>query len=224
MTAPGLTPVPGLPDPATVRRAAPVAPRTGWTSVMGQSSLTPLELAAWFRAQGKRERTSVPVTEIARLFVEEGRAQGVRGDIAFAQAIVETGWFGYAGSMVSARDNNFSGLGACDRCRAGNRFASARVGVRAQIQHLAAYADPYADTRLARPLADGRFSKVSPLGKAPYWEMMGGGNWATARGYGRQVLGLWREALAFSAVTRPAPSPPPAPPPATVTVPAPRAR
>jgi len=34
----------------------------------------------------------------------------VRGDLAFAQAVLETGSFGHA------LDNNYSGIGACDSC------------------------------------------------------------------------------------------------------------
>ncbi len=47
-------------------------------------------------------------------------------------------------------DNNFAGIGACDSCAGGDRFANAREGVRAQIQLLRFYADP---TAAANPQA-----------------------------------------------------------------------
>ena len=51
--------------------------------------------------------------------------ENVRGDVAFAEASIETGGFSAGGS-----DNNFSGLGACDGCGGQNRFPTALDGIR----------------------------------------------------------------------------------------------
>ena len=76
------------------------------------------------------------------------------------QAIVETGWFRFRGS-VPPGNNNFAGIGATDTGPAPAAFPDARTGVRAQIQHLRAYADPIADELLgaaaAPPCVDPRF-------------------------------------------------------------------
>jgi hypothetical protein len=169
------------------------------TPVLGQSRLTGDQIAAWFLKQGIRPNLPITINELARIFVDEGDAQNVRGDIAFVQSILETGWFRYEGSMVKPGDNNYSGLGACDSCSRGNIFATPQEGVRAQIQHLWAYADPNADPRkTARPLADRRFTYVSPYGKAPTWEAMGNGNWATGGGYTEKILGLYASMLRFN--------------------------
>jgi hypothetical protein len=149
----------------------------------------------------------VPVAELARLFIREGAAQGVRGDLAFAQSMLETGYLRFGG-IVRPEDLNFSGLGACDSCPRGLAFPTAALGVRAQIQHLYAYAAPGATPAvLARPLADVRFARVQPAGRAPVWESMGGGNWATGPDYARKVLTLWRGMLAWAGVREPAPRP-----------------
>ena len=67
----------------------------------------------------------------------------MRGDLAFAQSIVETGYFGFVGSIVSPANWNFAGMGACDSLQLGSRSSRARdIGVRAQIQDLRNYADP----------------------------------------------------------------------------------
>lgn len=174
-------------------------PLTSVTPVMGQSRLTGDQIAAWFAKQKITPAITIPIPELARLFVDEGNAQNVRGDIAFAQSILETGWFRYEGSMVKPTDNNFSGLGACDSCSRGNIFATPEEGVRAQIQHLWAYADPKADPlKVARPLADRRFTAVSPYGKAPTWESMGNGNWASGGGYTEKILALYASMLRFN--------------------------
>ena len=169
---------------------------TSVTPVMGKSRLTGDQIASWFAKQKITPAISIPIPELARIFVDEGNAQNVRGDIAFVQSILETGWFRYEGSMVKPTDNNFSGLGACDSCSRGNIFATPEEGVRAQIQHLWAYADPAADpTKTARPLADKRFTYVRPYGKAPTWEAMGNGNWATGGGYTEKILALYASML-----------------------------
>ena len=80
-------------------------------------------------------------------------------------------------------------------------FPDARTGVRAQIQHLRAYADPgaYACTvpPLHNPCVDPRFDLVIPKGKAPTWNAMGNGNWATSPTYPSSILPLCEEALRY---------------------------
>ena len=169
---------------------------TSVTPVLGQSRLSGGQIASWFAKQQITPAITIPIPELANIFVDEGNAQNVRGDIAFAQSILETGWFRYEGSMVKPTDNNFSGLGACDSCTRGNTYPTPADGVRAQIQHLWAYADPAADpTRTARPLVDSRFPYVRPYGKAPTWESMGNGNWATGGGYTEKILALYGSML-----------------------------
>jgi hypothetical protein len=172
---------------------APAAGADDRTPVMRGERVTAAQMAAWFAAHepsGSRHRASVSIEELASLYVQEGRAEGVAGDVAFVQAILETGWFRWPSGQVTPEHNNFAGIGACDggTCTVA-RFPSARIGVRAQIQHLRAYADPtVTEARLANPLVSPRFHLVSPKGRAPYWEQFGGGNWATDPAYGEKIL------------------------------------
>ena len=109
----------------------------GTTTLVGASALTPEEIAGWFRQTGGRTTVAgISIDELARIYVEEGAAAGVRGDIVFAQSIVETGSFNAIGP------NNFAGLGACDSCASMTSFPTPRDGVRAQMQHLRNYGDP----------------------------------------------------------------------------------
>ena len=125
----------------------------------------------------------------------------VGADVAFVQSVVETGWFRFNG-VVRASANNFAGIGATDMNPSPAMFPDAQTGVRAQIQHLRAYADPTALTctvpPLANPCVDPRFQLVVPKGRAPTWNQMGNGNWATAPTYSSSILGLYADALAFS--------------------------
>jgi Mannosyl-glycoprotein endo-beta-N-acetylglucosaminidase len=179
---------------------------TGRTPIMGSPVLNAEEIAGWFRSNGGRGRVAgMSIEELATIYVEEGMAAGVRGDIAFAQSIIETGSFGAIGP------NNFAGLGACDSCDHMTTFPTARDGVRAQMQHLRNYADasstadalgqapsPYwygGDAATAAANFNGFFAK----GWARNWEEMGAGNWATDPGYAGKVLSTYDRMLKYEA-------------------------
>lgn len=183
---------------------APPAPG-GRVPVMGASALTPLQLWAWFTGRSPQPAgpygASVDAATLAHYYVEEGNAEGVAGDVAFVQGIVETGWYRFTGS-VPAWKNNFAGIGATDTNPAPAAFPDARTGVRAQIQHLRAYGDAGASwcaiPPLHNPCVDPRFNLVAPKGKAPTWNVMGNGNWASSTTYASTILRLYNEARAFN--------------------------
>jgi hypothetical protein len=178
-------------------------PAAGSVPVMGQSDLTAEQVAAFFWANQPPGSPclTVFVEDLSAFFVWEGNVENVRGDIAFAQSIVETGWFRYGG-QVQCWQNNYAGLGATDGGAAGASFPDADTGVRAQIQHLRAYADPSATSctqpPLHTPCVDPRFNLVNPKGKAPTWNQMGNGNWATSTTYASSVLNLYNRMRAFA--------------------------
>lgn len=173
--------------------------------VMGPTLLRAPEMVAWYRSTGASPKLSgdTSIDQLAQMFVDEGTAENVRGDVAFAQAYIETGGFRAGGS-----DNNFSGLGACGGCGGQNRFPTALDGVRAQIQHLRNYADR--DSRaagLAHPpspywygpdpvTAARNFDSFFAKGSVPTWQVMGHGNWAAAPDYASKVTGIYDRMVA----------------------------
>jgi hypothetical protein len=177
-----------------VEVAEKVAPlRALGDPVMGPTVLTAAEMAEWLRSSGASPRLSggVSVEQIAQMYVDEGTAENVRGDVAFAQANIETGGFSAGGS-----DNNFSGLGACNGCGGQNRFPTALDGIRAQIQLLKAYAGGGPLTNPPSPYWWGAnperaYDNFGGKGSAPTWRQMGGGKWATDGGYSGKVLGTY---------------------------------
>jgi len=195
------------PKSPTAPDAAIPVPTASTVAIMGTSQLGADQIVAWFNGRQPRPAgvyaATVPVDVIARYFVEEGAAEGVTGDVAFIQSVVETGWFRFNGS-VPASFNNFAGIGATDSNPAPAMFPDARTGVRAQIQHLRAYADPTALTctvpPLRNPCVDPRFALVLPKGKAPTWNQMGNGNWASATTYANSILTLFSEARTYNGV------------------------
>lgn len=121
--------------------------------------------------------------ELATMFLEEGKTEGVRGDIAFVQSIRETGYFRYGGD-VKWTQNNYGGIAAVGGGVAGASFNSPREGVRAKIQHLKAYGSTAA---IVNPIIDPRFNLVQ-RGCAPKWIDLNG-KWAVpGDGYGQGIL------------------------------------
>lgn len=174
---------------------------------MGVSRLSAAQMVSWVNGRQPQPAglwaATVPLATMATYYVEEGGAEGVTGDVAFMQSVVETNWFRFSGSIPPSY-NNFAGIGATDINPTPAVFPDARTGVRAQIQHLRAYADPSATTctvpPLHNPCVDPRFDLVVPKGKAPTWNQMGNGNWATAPTYASSILTLYREALAYHGI------------------------
>jgi len=173
------------------------------TPLLGGSRLTTDEIVAWYVSTGHTPRIGVDLPELVALFLEEGAVEGVRGDIAFAQSMVETGYLHFPeGGQVRPEDNNFAGIGAFDDGRRGSGYPDARTGVRAQMQLLHGYAEVLdGEGRLLNPPAHRR-------GAAPTWEEMGGGNWATDPGYAGKVLRVYADMLASAGLEPDAPPPP----------------
>jgi len=175
----------------------------GGVPVLGTARLTAQQLADWFRLTGLHAHLSGTTTidDLTRLYLDEGQAAGVRGDVAFAQAIIETGSFGHA------TDNNFAGIGACDSCVGEPSFPTPQAGVRAQIQLLRSYADPASTAEnLGNPpdptlfgadpaTAASTFDSFYLKGKVPLWNEMGNGNWATDPNYASKVLRIYLQML-----------------------------
>ena len=174
--------------------------------IMGPSTLDAAQISAWYHSKSYSPRlpAGVTVDDLIPIFLEEGADENVRGDVAFAQSIVETGGF------ASAPDNNYSGLGWCDSCARGTTFPTPRDGIRAQIQLLLNYANP--DSRVANlhhppspywwdsdPVKAARyFDTYFAKGWAPTWSEMGHGNWATAPNYASAVLNVYHQMVAYT--------------------------
>lgn len=176
------------------------------TAIMGKAEATAEQMTAFCLSKNAEPKLpSCTVAELARLFIEEGETEGVRGDVAFAQSLHETGYFKFGG-IVLPEQNNYGGLGALNGNSVGQAasFDTPRLGVRAQIQHLKAYASAEA---LAGECVDPRFSLVV-RGSAEFVEWLGaadnpnGRGWAApGSGYGGKIAALLKqiEAVEISA-------------------------
>lgn len=214
-----------------VEPEAPVtaAPQTGEQNyydltIQGPSIATAAQLNAYLdrkeddiRAMMERnypEQGFTPFPKnIAELYIEIGEKYNIRGDLAFAQALKETGYFQFYGS-VQAFQNNFCGLGASgventgeealngvdpDRVYSipglhGLTFATVADGVEAHIQHLYAYTSQQ-ELPDGCELLDPRFGYVK-RGVAARWIDLDG-RWAIpGNGYGESIIrDYWLPAL-----------------------------
>ena len=175
--------------------------------IEGQSIFTPDELAAWFATfQVMPTRSSAPAADLARWFIEEGGVEGLRGDVAFAQAILETGSFT---NLDTINHNNFAGIGHCDSCPSGWHFSTPQDGVRAQVQLLKSYV--YDEPDYAHDLVDQRLR--GPAGCCQTWSELSG-VWASANGYGAHIMRIYEQMLEWLYLQRTGLPPPDRPAPA----------
>lgn len=158
--------------------------------IMGKSQASIEQMRIYI----KKVNPQVPdsIVKMIPLYITEGTAENVRGDIAFAQSCLETGDFTFSGSEVTLAQNNFCGLGVTKPGMKGNSFKTQAEGIRAQIQHLQAYA---CTDRLEQKCVDPRYTYVS-RGCAEYVEYLGiqenpkGQGWASGRNYGQKIINI----------------------------------
>jgi len=164
--------------------------------ILGPNRLTAKQMADFVVASGGHPRITVPLVELAQDYLDEGVATGVRGDVAFAQSILETGSFADPGAAPT--DNNFAGIGWCDTCAHGFNFADARSGVRAQLQLLRIYVDPnFPEANYKDPILLSGSLSLGFRGKVQtWWDLWG--TWATGALYGQRVYDIYERMVAFS--------------------------
>ena len=168
--------------------------------IEGTSAVTANNLAMYFKRKNGvyptfyKNSDAPTIEKFCQIYVEEAKAEGIKVEVAFMQAMVETGWLKFGGS-VQISQYNFAGIGALDGGVQGATFKTVREGVRAQIQHLKAYAN---EKSLNNTQVDPRFHLVK-RGSAKYVEWLGqkenpnGYGWATAEEYGYKILRLIKE-------------------------------
>ena len=183
-------------------------------AIMGESLVSIGQMAALFTEKDKEypsiyaQYGAPSIWDFCSILKEEAKAEGVRAEVVFAQAMHETGWLQFGGD-VKAEQCNFAGIGATGGGEPGYSFESVRLGIRAQIQHLKAYAST---DSLENDEIDPRFSLVQ-RGCTPTVEELGG-HWAPGADYGVKVAALADILLATSPIDRPEPEPEPEPQPA----------
>lgn len=171
----------------------------GWKKKTVQTGITILgtsvkDAVSLQIALKKKNPTLLPrYINIAAKYIEIAKLYGVRGDIAFCQAMHETGWFKFNGDVKEGQ-NNFAGLGAVGGGAKGATFNTIDEGIHAHIQHLFAYASKAALPNGVKKV-DPRFDLVN-RGCAKYWTDLNG-KWAVPGAtYGQKIIELFDSIVA----------------------------
>ncbi|MCD8132338.1 MAG: N-acetylmuramoyl-L-alanine amidase, partial [Clostridiales bacterium] len=179
-----------------------------YTLIMNDPTTTVLQMMAYYNANATypsyySDSDAATIYQFCQIYYEECVAEGVDPAVAFCQSMKETGFLKFGGKVpISAY--NFCGLGATDSNSSGYAtFSTVRLGIRAHVQHLKAYAST---DSLNNECVDPRFSLVT-RGSAIYVEWLGqqenpnGYGWATAGGYGYSIRDDYMAKLYETAVT-----------------------
>jgi hypothetical protein len=160
--------------------------------IMDHGKTTELQLMMFLK--GTNELAIRDFPDIAKLYREESAIEGVDYDIAFAQMCFETNFLRFGG-VVKASQNNFASLGTPGGGPEGALFGSARLGVRAHVQLLKAYAST---EPLVQESINPRFRFVT-RGIAPLVGQLSG-RWQSATDYGDKVLAIVRRIYELSSL------------------------
>ncbi|MBC5794176.1 N-acetylmuramoyl-L-alanine amidase [Anabaena aphanizomenioides LEGE 00250] len=152
--------------------------------IISHGNTTEVQLQIFLR--NNNENALVQFPDIPKLYREEAIIEGVNHDLAFCQMCLETGFLRFGGD-IRPQQNNFAGLGAIGGGSEAASFPSARIGVRAHIQHLKAYAslEP-----LVQQEVDPRFRFVT-RGVAPSVDQLSG-RWSADLDYGTKMKALFK--------------------------------
>ena len=166
----------------TLRSSFSIAPQQ-LERIMGQGQTSDIQMMVFLKSHYADGLAQFP--DLPKLYREEANIEGVNYDIAFAQMCVETNFLKFGGA-VKPEQNNFAGLGAANSAR-GASFASPRIGIRAQIQHLKSYAST---TPFVQAIVDPRFDSIR-RGVAPTIHQLNG-RWAADPQYHTKILSVLR--------------------------------
>ena len=169
----------------------------GDVPIMGNSKATQSACVAHYKSISRypgnvyASKGAASIEDFVRIIFEEARAEGVRADVVYAQSMLETNYLRFGGD-VSAGQCNFAGIGATGGVP-GNSFENVRMGLRAQVQHLKAYAstDPLNNT-----CVDPRFNLVS-RGIAPMLDGLSQ-RWAGGSDYGESIGVILNNVISMS--------------------------
>lgn len=151
--------------------------------IMGKGITSDLQMLMFLKSNN--ESATEPYKDLPRFYREEAAIEGVNHDVAFCQMCLETSYLRFPGSL-QPENNNFGGIGAINGVSEIS-FNDPRIGVRAQVQHLKAYAST---EPLVQEIVDPRFRFVR-RGIAPLISQLSG-RWDADPNYGDKVVAILR--------------------------------
>lgn len=160
-------------------------------SIMGNTSTSVAQMvrhysktvgAETYPASVYGEKGVADITAFCKLIYSEAKAEGVKPEILYSQVMLETDYLRF-GNDVDVTQCNFGGFGATGNGAKGVTFDDVQTGLRAQVQHLKAYAST---ASLTKTCVDPRFTYVK-RGSAPTAYDLSG-KWAADSAYGVSIV------------------------------------
>jgi hypothetical protein len=196
-TTTGVAPTTASPDgAASAAIQAPIENINGTPAVspdiLSGPELNAQQLQAWWATLNRQANVTVPINDLIQSYENWGKKLKVRYDIAFAQSIIETGYFSFpAFGQLTAKDNNFAGIGACDTCAHGWSFPTADTGVQAQLELLYEYSTnkPFPDPHMKNVIG-----ATGVGGCCQTWTQLAG-KWASSTVYGISIMTVYNQML-----------------------------
>jgi hypothetical protein len=157
-------------------------------TILGPSTATANQMNQFWGGRGQPGNLQAPILDVMGWYLSEGTAQNVRGDVAFAQACWETGYF----TNNDTKLNNYAGIGHPVSAPSGLDFSSPQMGVRAQIQLLYRVVKGN-----SAPLANPVVAPTWGGKNVSTWEGLGG-NWAADTTYPADIMSIYSKILSAS--------------------------
>ena len=149
--------------------------------IFGEAVASKSQAVALLKQNNPDLKLTCSAEEIVDLYWQEASREGVRQDLAFAQALVETGFFRFGGVK-------------------GAHFKTPEIGVRAHIQHLLAYTtQKHPSTKIVDPRYDLAHAIRLERGLCDTWYKLNG-TWAMSPNYSEKIMGVWQRMLGIEAV------------------------
>jgi hypothetical protein len=166
-----------------LRSALPVCPER-IDHIMGHGSTSDVQLMMFIK--NHNEDALAQYADLPKLYREEAALEGVNYDVAFAQMCLETDFLSFS-TGADPKAFNFGGLRTTKSPEDTQGFTSMRMGVRAHIQHLKAYAS---QEPLVQEVIDPRFYAVK-RGVARSVHQLSG-RWSVDLRYGEKIVSIVR--------------------------------
>ena len=163
-------------------------------SIYGKSVATKGQAVNLIKHMNKNVKLDCSIEEIVNFYWLEAEREGVRPDMALAQALVETGYFGFGGT-VKPKQNNYCGLGTTGKKVRGAKFKNPEIGVRAHIQHLLAYSNAKTpSTKIVDPRYELAHAIRQERGFVDKWSGLNG-TWAMGAQYCEKIMVTYQAML-----------------------------
>lgn len=169
------------------------------TPIMGATTVTAAQLVTYYKSTGSvypqmYTDLGVNLETFVDLYISECNAEGVRAEVAFAQAMLETGNLRFGGDVKPAQFN-FAGLGATGgvpgfdfAAKYGSSSTGLQTGIRGHVQHLKCYASSAA---LNQTKVDPRWNDSLRLRAVSVEELAG--TWAADTTYAGKVKAIMKK-------------------------------